>query len=297
MGTELQEKTQGLGVMLQKNMKSIESLLPANMDSAKLCRIAINACIKNPALASCKPATFLMAVMQCAETGLIPSMGESALVPFKGVVTFQPMYQGLIKLARNSGEVSTIYTKVVRKGDKFKEVLGLNPDIIHEPLEDNEGELTHVYAVAKLKDGGTQFIVMNKKQVEKRQGVSKAGRSDAPWKTWEEEMWSKTALKKLCGMLPKSTELASAVDASNRADMGKPALPSGIELEALDGVTAEDIADAPEGEGEIAPPQRRSRGKKPDPEKEAPKGEEQGEVSKEELDKQGWGEGDQLPMD
>ncbi|EBQ9580483.1 recombination and repair protein RecT, partial [Salmonella enterica subsp. enterica serovar Weltevreden] len=70
--------------------------------------------------------------------------------------------------------------------------------------------VTHVYAVARLKDGGTQFEVMTRKQIELVRAQSKAG-NNGPWVTHWEEMAKKTAIRRLFKYLPVSIEIQRAV--------------------------------------------------------------------------------------
>ncbi|MBM0411446.1 recombinase RecT, partial [Escherichia coli] len=78
--------------------------------------------------------------------------------------------------------------------------------------------ITHVYAVAKLKDGGVQFEVMTRKQVEKvRDTHSKAAKNAASkgapsiWDEHFEDMAKKTVIRKLFKYLPVSIEIQRAV--------------------------------------------------------------------------------------
>jgi len=84
----------------------------------------------------------------------------------------------------------------------------------HKPAEGERGALKYAYAVVKFKDGTENYEVVTKKEVMKRKKVSKSAGSDfSPWKNWEDEMWIKTAVKKLAKWLPLSTEQMSAVSA------------------------------------------------------------------------------------
>ena len=94
--TAIVSKQQEFGVLLNNNMKAIEAVLPERMSAKRFCRIALNAVAKNPTLAQCKPATFVLAVLNCAELGLEPILGQVALIPYNGYVTCQPMYQGIV---------------------------------------------------------------------------------------------------------------------------------------------------------------------------------------------------------
>lgn len=84
--------------------------------------------------------------------------------------------------------------------------------------ENEDAPITHVYAVAKLKDGGVQFEVMTRKQVEKvRDTHSKAAKNAASkgassiWDEHFEDMAKKTVIRKLFKYLPVSIEIQRAV--------------------------------------------------------------------------------------
>ena len=97
----------------------------------------------------------------------------------------------MIDLARRSGQIASLSARVVREGDEFSFEFGLDEKLIHRPGENEDALVTHVYAVARLKDGGTQFEVMTRKQIELVRSLSKAG-NNGPWVThWEEMAWPK----------------------------------------------------------------------------------------------------------
>ncbi|EIY1805876.1 recombinase RecT, partial [Escherichia coli] len=100
--------------------------------------------------------------------------------------------------------------RVVREGDEFNFEFGLDEKLIHRPGENEDAPVTHVYAVARLKDGGTQFEVMTRKQIELVRSQSKAG-NNGPWVTHWEEMAKKTAIRRLFKYLPVSIEIQRAV--------------------------------------------------------------------------------------
>ena len=77
----------------------------------------------------------------------------------------------------------------------------------------------HVYAVARLKDGGVQFEVMSRADVEKVRALSKAG-SSGPWVDHFDEMAKKTVIRRLFKYLPVSIELQKAVVMDERAEAG-----------------------------------------------------------------------------
>jgi len=210
--------------------------------------------MKNPTLADCNPASFVMAVINASEMGLDLGIGHAALIPYGGVVQCQVMYQGILELARRSGEILTINADVVREGDVFDYGLGMDPYITHKPVAEEGAALTHVYAVAKLANGEKQFEVMTKKDVMKIKASSKASaKPGSPWTTWETEMWKKSAIKRLCKLLPKSVQLQRAIEIDDAFEVGRAQTPAMAEIDA----SLIDISSAigtPQGDGEIKQP-------------------------------------------
>lgn len=220
------------GLMSDPKIKAQMALaLPKHMNPDRLARIALTEIRKVPALARCDQTSFLGAIMQCAQLGLEPggALGHAYLLPFenrkKGIteVQFIVGYRGMIDLARRSGQIMSIEARVVYQADKFHVALGLNPDLTHEPNWDaqDRGPLKFVYAVAKLKDGGTQFEVMSRADVERVRSQSKAGQS-GPWVSHFEEMAKKTVIRRLFKYLPVSIELATAVGLDEQSEAGLP---------------------------------------------------------------------------
>jgi recombination protein RecT len=220
------------GLLTDPTIKQQMALaLPKHMTADRLARIALTEVRKTPALGRCDQASFLGAVMQCAQLGLEPggALGHAYLLPFenrkKGIteVQFIVGYRGMIDLARRSGQILSLEARAVYAADRFHVVLGLNPDLQHEPAWDVEdrGPLRFVYSVAKLKDGGTQFEVMSRMEIEKVRAKSKAG-SAGPWVDHFEEMAKKTVIRRLFKYLPVSIEMARAVGLDEQAEVGIP---------------------------------------------------------------------------
>ena len=219
-------------LILADNMKALESIMPAHMNAKRLCRLAMTCISRNPELLKCTPSSFFLAVATCAELGLEPGVLQHvAIVPYGKVAQVIPMYQGLIHLGRQTGELKQIYSVLVREGDIFEYCMGLNPDLTHTPVADSSVPWRHVYSVAKLVDNIVQFEVMDRAQVMKIK--AQAASQKGPWLTHEDEMVRKTPVKRLMKMLPKSPALAQAIDMDDRAEVGKPQVPAGLDLDSL----------------------------------------------------------------
>lgn len=204
-----------------KMKAQIAHALPKHIKPDRMIRIITTELRKNPQLASCDKGSFLSAIMQASQLGLEPSgiLGHCYLIPFKNECQFIIGYRGMIDLARRSGQIVSLSAIAVYEKDQFDYTLGLHPNIEHKPsFEDDRGKLTFVYAVANLKDGGVQFEVMSKPQVDKIRALSKARNS--PWVTHYEEMAKKTVIRRLFKYLPVSTEYLEAVIHDENVDLG-----------------------------------------------------------------------------
>lgn len=216
-------------MLASPNMQAqIKAALPRHMTPERLARIVTTEIRKVPKLAECTPVSFFGAVIQCAQLGLEPgnALGHAYLLPYGREVQLIIGYRGMIDLARRSGQIVSIDARAVYEGDKFECRLGLDPHIDHEPDWNNQNrtkgeKLQFVYAVAKLKDGGIQFDVMSRAEIEGIRARSKAG-NNGPWKTDYQAMALKTVVRRLFKFLPVSIEMQTAVGLDERAEVGLP---------------------------------------------------------------------------
>jgi recombination protein RecT len=238
------------GLLTDPKFKAQMALaMPKHMTADRLARIALTEIRKTPALAQCNQASFLGAIMQCAQLGLElgGALGHAYLLPYGQTATFILGYRGMIDLARRSGQMVSLTANVVYENDDFKYQLGLHPDVHHIPAETERGAMTHVYAVANLKGGGVQFEVMSKYDVDKIRAGSKAGKS-GPWVSYYEEMAKKTVIRRLFKYLPVSIEMSRAVGLDEQAD-------AGVAQDNPMIIDAEDFVNADTGEVTQAAPQ------------------------------------------
>lgn len=222
-----------LSIVCSKHFQSQMALaLPKTLTAERLTRIVMTECRKTPQLLKCNRESFLGAVLQCAQLGLEPggALGHCYLLPFgsgkgaDGLPNCQLIigYRGMIDLARRSGQIKSIGAFCVHATDDFSYELGLHPDIHHVPAASaDRGPVTYVYAVAQLKDGGVQFEVMNRAEIEKVRDTSKAGKS-GPWSSHWEEMAKKTVIRRLFKYLPVSIDTVRAVEVDEKTDRGEP---------------------------------------------------------------------------
>jgi recombination protein RecT len=181
---------------------------------------------------SANPSSMFGAIIMGAEIGLIPSsaIGEFWLIPrkLKGVLTVCPQigYKGLHSILMRSGEISRIHVQPVFKGEKFMEIQGLTPNIIHEKddsVDRSQMHITHIYAVAKLTNGEFQFVVLSRKELQAIIDKSPF-ENDLIWSDKKDpQAWMvrKIALVQLGKLLPKDFYGKKAIEMDGRIQGGE----------------------------------------------------------------------------
>lgn len=239
--TAKKEQPKDLAQLLSspKVQTQLKAALPRHMTAERMARIATTEMRKVPKLGSCDPMSFLGAVIQCAQLGLEPgnALGHAYILPFdkrekvggqwKTVRTEAQViigYRGMIDLARRSGQIVSLDARAVYEDDKFECTLGFEPKIDHVPNWKNHSRadpsnLRFVYAVAKLKDGGLQFDVMSRAEVEGIRARSKSA-DNGPWVTDFPAMALKSVVRRLFKFLPVSIEIQRAVGLDEMAENG-----------------------------------------------------------------------------
>lgn len=174
------------------------------------------------------------ACTKAATDGLILDGREAALVTFNQKVSksgekdrwekrvqYIPMVAGLLKKARNSGEISTFAAHVVYEKDKFTYILGDDERIEHAPAFGERGDPIAVYAIVRLKDGSVQREVMDmnavmgiaKQSKNPQQYDPKSGKNFGEW-------WRKTVIRRISKYLPSSSDRDEFMQAVERIDDG-----------------------------------------------------------------------------
>lgn len=221
--------------------------LPEHISPERVARIALTELRRVRHLAECTQASFGGALMTCAQLGLEPggAIGEAYLLPFYNrearayEVQLIIGYQGMIKLFWQHPLAAGLDAQVVYEGDEFDYAYGLDPVLRHVPsMTADRGKPVAYYAVARLKNGGSAFVVLSPGDVERVRQRSKA-KSSGPWRTDYDAMAKKTAIRQLFKLLPKSAELAHAVahDGTVRRDASEAGLdvvPDYVEGELVD---------------------------------------------------------------
>lgn len=191
------------------------SALPKTIPSDKFIRIAMTLVQLKPELLWADRKSFLVSLQRCASDGLLPDGREATVMLFNDgdqggkQAVYVPMYQGLLKQIRNSGELKEVTANVVYENDVFKYVQGDEEKITHEPkMDGSRGKPKAAYAIVKTKDGGVYRAVLTKEKLQELQKRSPAGKKNkGPWQTDPDEMWKKSAIRAVSKIAPKSSEL------------------------------------------------------------------------------------------
>lgn len=210
--------------LLQDNQAQLVRLLPKVITPQRFMAVVVNVIQDDTDLQKCTANSLVRCIFQSALLGLTPGLRrQSYLVPFynskKGRHQAQLLigYQGLLDLARRTGEILKVDAQEVYDGDIFRYSNGYDDTLVHEPksvhrdipsANERWQHISHFYAWVKLKNGERQKVVMTRKQIEGHRDKWSKAKDSGPWKTSPIEMGQKTVLRELCNLLPSADEEA-----------------------------------------------------------------------------------------
>ncbi len=213
----------------------IAAALPAHVKPERFQRVLLTSIINDDRLLKVPPHAVIKAALKVAPLGLFtdPLLGEAALVADRNnEVQVRVMYRGLLKLARQSGEVVASQRREVCAKDTVKVSLGTEKKLLHEPSIIERGDVIAYYAVVRYKDGEVDFEIMTRPEIDKIRDKSDGWKAykrqsikDTPWASSYDEMAKKTVLRRLLKRVPTSPELADAMrveDDADRREYGSP---------------------------------------------------------------------------
>lgn len=198
--------------------QGIESLLPAQVTTEQFIRTAATAMIENPDLQAADKKSLILALTRCAKDGLMPDGREAALVVRNTKVdgtyikkaVYMPMVDGVMKRARQSGQVTNIVSKVVYASDEFEYVIDeFGEHLKHKPAFVDNDEIVKVYSFARLTSGEMVIEVMSRNEIERVRDIATSGKVNSVWDKWFDRMALKTVIHRLARRLPCASELFS----------------------------------------------------------------------------------------
>jgi len=194
----------------------------------------LNAVKKSPDLLKCTPQSLFGSILYFAEIGLPFNTPEGFgyILPYsvKGTMEATPIigYKGLVEMAYRNPKVRSIRIQSVYENDQFDYEYGTNEYIKHKPtMVGARGNLTAVYAIAKIDGIEPLFVVVHKPELDRIQKLSKSGGSSfSPYNNGTDVfnvMQSKVAIKLLFKTLPKTDNeaLLKVLELDNKFDYGK----------------------------------------------------------------------------
>ena len=228
-----QPKQGTLGEWLKDRKESFLQALPANTVNVDRFMQSAMLAITNPKmpnLVKCSKESIFRSLKEAAAYGLELNgmLGQAYLIPYneKGVMTahLQLGYKGLIALARRSNTIKTIAAEPIHENDIFEVELGMGRKLSHKiDIMKERGEVIGYYCLVELCNGGCQFKVMSKKDVENhRNKFSKAydpKDSSNIWNKNFDAMALKTVVIQALKLCPISIEAMDAVMKDERADL------------------------------------------------------------------------------
>lgn len=179
-------------------------------------KIAVQTHADRDRLAKADRQSLYLSIRRAASDGLMPDGREAALVVYGDKVQYQPMVQGLFKLAFNSGEIDNIGAYVVYSNDTFTYRAGIDTLPSHEAnWFSDRGDPIGIWAFVKLKSGNVIGPVMlTKERIDRIATRSKMAVNYDPkkGKDWE-EFWKKAIIRNILKYAPRSSALDRALEA------------------------------------------------------------------------------------
>jgi recombination protein RecT len=240
--------------ILGDSRKALSEVLPPSISVERHLRTALTLWRTDEKIQKCDPPSFAGVVMESAQLhlSLDPNLGQAYIVPRydrKKRASFASLlvgYPGLVKLARDSGQVVDFTAMLVRDGDDFDFALGTAKFLRHSwKLDAARGKVVGGYLFVKLTSGEQHLFLMTAAQlVEARDRVLaengirvevdedgvehgfKKGEHgdyevDSPWISDPEPMWVKTLIRRGSKTIPLGDGYTRAVALDEAQDLDK----------------------------------------------------------------------------
>ena len=157
-----------------------------------------------------------------------PIFGYIYFVPYKGVLTYQVGYKGMVRLSLNTGAITSVRTGIVYKKDTWhyhEDEYGQHymhePNFYQRPGTDNQELL--VYSIFTSSTGKHDIHVMPSYHVDEIKKMVLARTPHSPWSNpvFEPEMRKKTCLRRHWKMQPMSVEIAGVIESEEANERGE----------------------------------------------------------------------------
>lgn len=213
-------------------LPTVAKMLPKHIHMDEFESRVIVAVANKPELLECESASLLRACAEAAELGvsLNPQLGEAWILKVYnkklngGSGGYEAQlrlgYIGIMKLARQSGEIKQIIANVRYKNDPWKATL-VPQHLEHSAADGDRGEIMGAYCWWMLNDGTEHYEYMpyDELMAVKERTSSKnhqTGEVFGPWKTDEKEMLRKTPIRRARKYMPQSPQMQKFHDIVTR---------------------------------------------------------------------------------
>ena len=194
-------------------------------------RMFLTALRNNSRLAQCTDGSLYSVLFEASQLGLALNGFEAVAMPFENKAArcyeaqFVLGYRGVIKLAHNSGSVSSIQARAVYRGDEYEYSEGREPVLRHVPgagIDRSDQNIVAFYAIARMTDGTIrQEWMWNEDVLAIGMRVGR-GKLRNAWITDYAEMGKKTVIKRAGKTLPQAPALHRATQLDDLHEIGKP---------------------------------------------------------------------------
>jgi recombination protein RecT len=223
----------------------------------RMLKLCINAVKKTPQLMKCDPQTVLGAMMTSAALGLEPNtiQQQAFLIPYKRRAKigdswvdvhecqFQVGARGFVTLAYRSPHIKSLAAEAIHDGDKFEHEIGSSTFLRYAKNLRERGALIGSFSHVLMAEGGESVCILPLDEILKIRSKSETYRAlvrgvetaesakdkaraeeklaETPWVMWEDDMATKSAIKKHAKLLPIASgdALVAAADIDNRSDV------------------------------------------------------------------------------
>jgi phage RecT family recombinase len=207
-------------VAFRAELKASESMLkaalPTTASLARFLQVAAWAVLSNVQILAFDPKQIIGELAKCARFGLVPDGREAVLVPYKDEkssetsIKLQPMYQGILKYLRQSGEATSVSAEAIFERDTFEaDTLALSVTY-RKHMDGNPGKLVGGAAVFRNKAREIIHIeVLRKRDIEQIRGKAKTQRV---WNEWLDEKVRISAIRRGSKYIPLMDESRALIE-------------------------------------------------------------------------------------
>jgi len=214
-----------------RHVASVKKLLPKKQreDSARYWSIysqMMQEFLRDPYITNKQ--SILTCMFNAPKLGLNPDrvFGHIYFVPYKGVLTYQIGYKGMVRLSLNTGKVSNVRSGLVYEADEwdyYEDERGQH--YIHRPnFVDKRGKEICGYSIFTDDKGVPNIHVMESAHIDeiKKMVLARMKNAQTPWTNplFEPEMRKKTVVRRHWKMEPMSAEIAEAIGHEERTEAG-----------------------------------------------------------------------------